>query len=919
MDFRSEQRQADETRCARPIDAVKNTLQTLVQSLGQHGDRTALLGMGARQPQPMSYVELRDQVARLATGLAAAGLAPGQTCVVSAPNCPEWIVSCLALLEAGALPVPVDSQAARQDLEHILTDCRAAWVFTTAQSARRFSQQGTSPQRLVLLDEAAEAGIYWQELLAPAAQVSATEAAPEDAAMLFYTSGTSGLPKGVALSHANIMSNLSALLAQDLVLPDDRLLLPLPLHHVYPFVVGLLVALSAGLGIVLPRSLTGAHLQRALQQGEPSILLGVPRLYEALLTAIEQQLQARSRAARVAFWMLLKLAVGLRRTGRLDMGTWLFKTVRQRVAPRLRLMVSGGAALDPELAWALEGLGWRVATGYGLTETSPIVSLNLPGARRFDTAGRALPGVQVRTSAPAPGLRYGEVLVKGPNVFGGYHRLSVESAQAFTPDGWFRTGDLGFLDSHGYLHLRGRASSMIVLPGGENINPERLEETLAACPSIRELGVLAYDDKLVGVAVPTPEAARNHDWQDLQRQLIEEIARLQRGLPSYQHLSNLLIDVAPLTRTRLGKLRRQALLQRYRTLQSGARRAPREGVTELADLAVEDRQLLEDPVGWKLWNWLRLRFPSHALRPDTSLPLDLQIDSLDWLNLTLEIRDRVGVELGPEAVGRVETIRDLLREVIAAEGAPTSAGDFITTLRDPEAALSDSQRAWFAPRSLPLRLLGVILMGSADLLMRGFFRLRIAGAEHLPARAPFLLTPNHVSALDPIALMAVLGRRRLRETYWGGWVGIMFDRPLMRLVSRAMRVLPVEASRGSLWSLELAAAALSRGHALVWFPEGGRSPTGALRPFRAGVGLLLQAHPVPVVPVWIQGTRDALPPGRLWPMRRRLSITLGAVIEPRYWQALDSGAATPERIAAALQGRVQALGDAERRRAAGAR
>jgi long-chain acyl-CoA synthetase len=888
------------------------TLQSLVRSLGQHGTTTAVLQVGELRAKRLSYGELCQYILRLATGLANEGLSAGDRCVLCAPNSPEWIVACLALLEAGAIPVPVDSQASEQDLEHIMDDCGAAWIFTNVRSARRFGQGAAHLSRLVLLDEAGEPGVFWRDLLAAPRDGPAAAPSPGDCAILFYTSGTSGQPKGVPLSHVNIVSNLSAVLAQQLVQADDRLLLPLPLHHVYPFVVGLLVALSSGITIILPRSLTGTQLQRALHQGDATIVLGVPRLYQVLVTAIEQALSTRGWFAVLGYRAMLRMAVTLRRRVRLDAGKWLFAVVRRRLAPRLRLLVSGGSALAPKLAWTLEGLGWRVATGYGLTETSPILTFNAPGSRRMDSAGKPLPGVRVRTARPAPGFLHGELLAKGPNVFAGYHNLPDKSAEAFTEEGWFRTGDLGYLDRLGYLHLRGRVSSMIVLPGGENVDPERLEEALTVCPSIREVGVVEHAGGLIGVVVPTPEAVRDHDERALKSLLSDEIGAVARSLPSFQRLNQVIVDHTPLPRTRLGKLRRQDLLEVFHGLQSGPSVPSKPGLAVAAELAPEDRQLLEDPVAAKLWAWLGQRFPGHAVNPDTNLRLDLQIDSMDWLNLTLEIRDRVGVELAAEAVARVETIRDLLYESVAADHATSQGEDQLTALREPEAALTDAQRAWLAPQSPGLAAFGLCLAWLAQLVMRAFFRLRIVGLENLPSRAPFMLVPNHISALDPIAVAAALGRTRLRDTYWGGWVGIMFDRPVMRLVSRAMRVLPVEAQRGSLWSLELGAAALNRGHNLIWFPEGERSPTGDLQPFRAGAARLLQAQPVPVVPVWIEGTREALPPGKLWPKRRRLSITLGGALEAEQLAAMGQGPGTADAITAALHARVQALGESVR-------
>jgi long-chain acyl-CoA synthetase len=882
------------------------TLQTLVEALDRYASRPALLAMGEPGDGSRSYAELSVQAAGLAAGLAASGLKPGDPCVICAPNSIPWIVTCLALFRVGAVPVPVDNQAGGAALAHIMADCGAAWMFTTSSVASRVNWSDRPATRVVLFDQGDAAGERWLDLLAMPTEQPTARASGSDRAVLFYTSGTSGPPKGVPLTHRNILSNLNALLAQNLVRPDDRVLLPLPLHHVYPFVVGLLVALASGLAVVLPRSLTGGHLQRALQEGEVSVILGVPRLYEALTAAIEQRFSNQGRWAVAGYHGLLSTVSVLRRLVRAEPGRWFFAGLRRRLAPRLRLLVSGGAALSADMAELLQALGWQVASGYGLTETAPILTWNVPGRGRLDTVGQPLPGVQLAIAAPTAGRRYGEVLARGANVFAGYHHLPEQSAAAFTADGWFCTGDLGVLDAAGYLHLHGRASSTIVLPGGENVDPESLEAALASCPSIREVGVLEHDGRLAAILVPLADAARGQSDDALRQRLTDEIKVAERTLPSYQRLNAVAVDLRPLARTRLGKLRRQQLVARYQDHLRGTA-VPRQ-VTDPSEFAPEDRQLLDDPIASRVWHWLQQRFPDQSLSPDVDPRMDLQVDSMDWLNLTLELREVVGVELDAEAVGRIQTLRDLLRETLAAETATPGAQDVVARLRDPETALSADQQLWLAPPSGALALLGIVLQGLARVLMRGFFRLRVTGLETVPVDGPCLFAPNHLSALDPIAVLVALGPERLCRTYWGGWVGIMFDRPLMRLVSRSNRVLPVEPSRGSLWNLELAAAALRRGNHLVWFPEGGRSPDGTLQPFRAGVGLLLQAQPVPVIPVWIAGTAAALPPGKLWPKRRQITVTLGSPINPGELLGDALGADQAAGIAAAIHHRVAALG-----------
>ncbi|HEV8716815.1 MAG TPA: 1-acyl-sn-glycerol-3-phosphate acyltransferase [Candidatus Binatia bacterium] len=313
----------------------------------------------------------------------------------------------------------------------------------------------------------------------------------------------------------------------------------------------------------------------------------------------------------------------------------------------------------------------------------------------------------------------------------------------------------------------------------------------------------------------------------------------------------------------------------------------------------------------QLWEWLAQRFPEARLTPDANVQLDLGVDSLEWLNLTLEMRERTGADLDEEAIGRIETVRDLLREAAEAEPATGTGKDLRQQLQQPEAALNDQQRQSLQPPGALTHSFGALLFSVDRLAMRWAFRLTVRGREHLPQQGPFVLTPNHVSRLDPLAIAAALPRQHLEHTYWGGWTDIMFTNPLMRLVSRATGVVPIDPRRGPLSSLAFGAAALKSGHNLVWFPEGALSPTGELQRFQPGIGLLLGAQRVPTVPVWIKGTYEALPRDQWRPRLCPLVITFGDPIGPEELQQQGEGEQPHERIAAALHERVAALGRAE--------
>jgi long-chain acyl-CoA synthetase len=630
--------------------------------------------------------------------------------------------------------------------------------------------------------------------------------------------------------------------------------------------------------LVLPQALTGPQIVRALREGDATVLVGVPRLYDALLSAIQRELASRGPAVAAAVRLGLDLSMLARRLG-LPSSRRLLGAVRARVAPRLRLLTSGGAALEPAIARKLEGLGWDVAGGYGLTETSPLLTLNLPGSGRPDSAGRPIPGVSLRIE-PRAGRAQGpgEIQARGPGVFAGYLNLPDKTRAAFTSDGWYRTGDVGHLDVRGFLYVTGRADEMLVTSAGENVNPESVETAFLRHGLLHDFAVLQQDGRLVGLALPHVAAIEQAGLTSVDQAVRDAIAQVNAALPSHQRVGAVAITRDPLPRTRLGKLRRRMLPGLYAAVQAGTGENARSGPIAVADMTEADRELLGHASARRIWEWLAQRYPRQRLTMDVSLGLDLGVDSLEWLGLTLEIERRAGVELDAGATARVATVRDLLRAVV--EAPETLDKPSTAHWDEPERLLSPSQSRWLTPLGPTLTLLSRMLITVNRGLMRLLFRLRTSGREHVPEE-PWVITPNHASFLDPLVLSAALGRRRLERSYWGGWTGVAFANPLMRGVSRLWRVLPIDQERGAGASLALAAAVLKRGDCLIWFPEGERSRTGDLLPFRPGIGILLARFPRPVVPVSIRGTFEALPPGRGWIRPGPVTVTFGPALDLR--------------------------------------
>jgi long-chain acyl-CoA synthetase len=874
------------------------TLAELVSARSVPGDRPGVATLDRSSTGTTTRGELFERAGRLSAGLAKAGLEHGDRVVIMAPNSADWISSALGVMNAGGVIVPLDVQMPGEDLAHALADCDPGFIFTTPALRERIEALDLDLRAQLRLfgDDVDDTGA-WSALLASESAEPVAE--DEDLAAIFYTSGTTGPPKGVPLTHCNLSSNVEALCEQGVADHTDRILVPLPFHHVYPFTVGILIPLTLGATIIIPFSLVGPQIVRALREGEATVMLGVPRLYEAVWSALEERIAGRGRLAAAAFRGLLRLSMAARRRLGWRLGRRLFAGLHKRLAPDLRLMVSGGAALDPGLGRRLQGLGWEVATGYGLSETSPILTLNPPDRIRLESAGITLPGVELRIDArEGPG----EVLARGPNVFAGYWNLPEKTAKDLDEDGWFHTGDTGELDEDGYLYLRGRESAMIVLSGGENVDPERVEKALAAADDIREAGVLEHEDRLAAVVVPEARVLREATGDALRERVEKLVEEAARELPSHHRPGKVRIALDPLPRTRLGKLRRHKLKELFEEL--GEEDAVSEAAPEPVSresMSPEDQQLLSDPAAEGTWNYLARRFHDLRLTPDSGLSQDLGIDSLGWVDLSLALREHAGIELDDSAIARVSTVRDLLREAAGSAEAGEGSEDLAEALKNPEGLLEPEQEHALAPPGPMRRMAGRLLLGLVRLATRLLLRVEIRG--RIPANGPYLIAPRHLSALDPLVLIRALSARQLESLYWAGWTGLMFSGRLTRWFSRTARVLPIDPGAAPRSSLALAATALKRGHTLIWFPEGQRSPDGTLQQFRPGIGLVLRAQPVPVVPVWIEGTREAMPPGRILPRFGRARVIIGEAMDP------ESYGRDEREIVENLHSQVAALGD----------
>ncbi len=494
------------------------------------GERSAMLHQRDGAWQPISYRQLGETVRRLARAFADRGLGPGDAVGIISPNRPEWAIADFAAQTVQAVTVPIYTTSSARQITYILDDADVKLLLVGDAALLELVLAAVAAARrrpaLVLCDRCdatatSGAASLDQVLAAVAAPFTEAEvearlaaASLDDVATVIYTSGTTGEPKGAMLTHRNFAHQATSLDVGFSVGPGDRSLCFLPLSHVYErswsyyvFRVGAENAYLAD-----PRQVIAA-----MQELQPTVMVSVPRLYEKIHATACDRVEHASPLRRALFrWALaIGWAANSRRAAGVPLGPWL--ALRHRVADRLVLakiraivggsknfFSAGGAPLAREIEEFFFSAGLLVCEGYGLTETSPMISYNAPGAFRFGTVGRPIPGCELRIATD------GEVQVRGPNVMQGYLNKPEATAEAFV-DGWFRTGDVGELDGDGFLRITGRIKDLIITSGGKNIAPQAIETAIGKDHFIEQVAVVGDRRKYVAALV-VPAFATLEEW-----------------------------------------------------------------------------------------------------------------------------------------------------------------------------------------------------------------------------------------------------------------------------------------------------------------------------------------------------------------------------------------------------------------------
>ena len=485
--------------------APTTVCEVLARSVRDHGDRIALRFCRTSEcpvadPIANAYNYQRLGAATMAYSqhLAGLGIGRGDKVAMLCENRPEWVVAYFAIHRAGAVLVPIDSSLTADDIGNILKRSGTTLLIASRRHRELASEAvGPAGVAMAVLDDdvaglAVEESIHADDLLCPGVTA-------DDPAVLSFTSGTTGVSKGIVLTHRNVVSN--ATISVDVLefTPDNRMLSILPLNHMFEQTVGMLMPMAAGASIYYPGSQSPRVLFEALADARPTLTLMVPALARRIQARIEGRMADLPAVKRFVAKSMLRLSRCTRRCG-VNIGKRLFGRIHETFGGHMRFIIAGGAALEDSVAEFFLDIGLPMLQGYGLTETSPVISTNIVGRHRVGSVGVPIPQTEVRVE-PVDGAAdqdSGELLVRGPGVMAGYYE-DPEATAAVMQDGWLRTGDLGRVDGQGFVYIDGRAKDVIVNKNGKNIFPAEIEAAVLTSGLIKEACALGVRQDVAAV------------------------------------------------------------------------------------------------------------------------------------------------------------------------------------------------------------------------------------------------------------------------------------------------------------------------------------------------------------------------------------------------------------------------------------
>jgi long-chain acyl-CoA synthetase len=893
---------------------MPNFYQRFAEIAGRFAGRTAVEVQHPDGVDTYTFAELQGTAESVAAALHARGIGRGDRCAILADNDFRWVAAYLGMQRLGAIPVPLDTSYKAKQIAALLRDSGAQLIFVAPRYISVVGEAITSSRAsvsVILLHGAADDLTTWESFVGasgdsldfPCPSVST------DPAVILYSSGTTGDPKGVVLTHGNVLAEADAAFDRVHISESDALLGVLPLFHALAQVANLLLPFSVGAKVVYLEQLNTSELLRALRDRGISVFVCVPQFFYLIHQRVMEKVAASHSLRRFLFRRLLRLNGALRRGPGINLGKKFFRPVHELLGPRMRFFVTGGSRFDAAIGGDLFDLGVDILQAYGLTECSGAATLVDFGDPHVSSVGKPLKGVDLKILPPdataEDSARDGEVCIRGNIVMQGYFNRPDVNEETLR-DGWLHSGDLGYLDPDGRLYITGRRKEIIVTSSGKNIYPEEIEAHYLQSPFIKEICVL-------GLARPgEPAAERLHavvvpDWEVLrQRKIVNareivrfEMESLSVQLPPMKRVLSYDIWNEDLPRTTTRKLKRFQI--QGRVLAGTAPSEESEAVSAVREMTEADAVWAADTRVARALDMVRAatRTP-QAVHPDANIELELGLDSMERVELLTQLQVAFGSRVSEEVSHRIYTVRELVDAVLhpdagggdhsEADGSVDPWSKILRADLESDPVLHEVLR----PRPLVAAFFFVLLKFCYAFawLFMGF---RVRGRENLPERGPFLLCPNHESYLDAFLLVSALTFRHLKNLFFVG-ASEYFATPFTAWLARQMNVIPVDPDTNLIRAMQAGAFGLRHGKVLILFPEGERSIDGEIKKFKKGAPILSFNLGAPIVPVALENIFEIWPRSRpfnwgsLMPgssSRARARMSFGAAV------SLSSAASNP--------------------------
>jgi long-chain acyl-CoA synthetase len=769
-----------------------------------------------------TYLQVYNLAKKTALFLDSLKIKKGDRILIFASNSPYYGILFWASILSGIVLVPVNVQSTDIIIKKILEQIDAKVIF----KGRFLKLDLSGFKNLFDMD-------FLEDLIGSFNEEAFKEAAifENDLVEILYTSGTTGDPKGVLLTHKNIYSNIEAV--KDIIplaFNEEKLLSILPLSHIFEQTIGFFLPQVYASHIIFAHSYSA--ILDLMNKYKVTKFLAVPEFLKVLHLNIEEEYSKKGLLKLFNFLKKIALIINNR-----FFSKFIFYPIHKKFGGHLNTIASGGAFLDPQLEKEWQAFGITVLQGYGLTETSPLISCNTYKDRKVGSVGKIVSNVDLKIDG-------GQILVKGPGVFKGYFNNEEKTKEAFTEDGFFKTGDIGYIDKDGYLFLKGRKKYLIIGPGGQNVFPEDIEFELNKINGVKDSCVIGLP--LDGGLVQIHAVLLLNNKIDPER--IIELTN--KKLASYQKINGFTVwsqDDFPRSATR--KIKRDEVIKIIKDISDGKKYVDGAKNNPLFNI-------LSSITGIAL----------SEISLDKKIIEELQLDSLMRVELILRIEEKFNTLIDESVITEKTTVLDL--QTIIRKGSTVKKRPVL--------------KKW--PRSVWASFIRAIVQFKLILFSKVFFRLNIVGLDNIKnLKKPVVFMPNHISYSDPLALLMALPRRIRQKLVFAAASDVLYQeyKYVAWLAELTFNTFPLPRANGQgiKYGLDFMGSLIDEGYSIVVFPEGAMSKDGNLLSLKKGAGLMAVEMRCSIIPVKITGTSEIVPYCKILPRKiGRVVIKFGKPI-----------------------------------------